>query len=74
MDILVVNCDDTFHLRLTEEDFFQTLISDKKVMIFIILACYVILLLYIGSKRPAFQDHCTNAPVRLARELLGKGI
>jgi hypothetical protein len=32
LDILVVNCDNTFHLQLTEEGFFQTLISDKKVM------------------------------------------
>jgi len=31
MDILVVNCDDTFHRQLAEEGFFQALISDQKV-------------------------------------------
>ena len=31
MDILVVNCDKTFHRHLAEEGFFQTLISDRKV-------------------------------------------
>ena len=31
MDILIVNCDRTFHRHLAEEGFFQTLISDRKV-------------------------------------------
>jgi hypothetical protein len=40
VDILVVNCDDTFHLQLAEEGFFQTLISDRKVIAAITRACY----------------------------------
>ena len=33
MDILVLNCDSTFHRHLAEEGFFQTLISDRKVQL-----------------------------------------
>ena len=44
LDILVVNCDSNFHLQLTEQGFFETLISDKKVTAFVAPAYHVILL------------------------------
>ena len=34
IDILVVNCDSTFHRHLAAEGFFQTLISDRKVWLY----------------------------------------
>jgi len=43
VDILVVNCGDSFHLQLTEEGFFQTLISDKKVMALVTPAYSIVL-------------------------------
>ena len=37
VDSLVVDCGDTFHQQLAEEGFFQTLISDEKVYILLLV-------------------------------------
>ena len=72
MDILIVNCDNTFHRHLAEEGFFQTLISDEKVSH---LSPVHFMLPYwpcIGPKRPAFSQHWTGVPGYWLYSLSGK--